>query len=116
MRTTLVRRTRTAHAFNGVRCSFHWYGPRRDAREWHAAAVRGIGDRLTIGERIAFYRARRGLTQTELANLVGYGPDWLSKIERGERPLRNAAAVDIDAFRADQAVATDQGLLDRYER
>ncbi len=48
-----------------------------------------MGDRLTIGERIAFYRARRGLTQVELANLVGRGPDWLSKIERGERPLRN---------------------------
>ena len=51
--------------------------------------MRGAGDRLTIGERLGFYRARRGLTQTELANLVGRGPDWLSKIERGERPLRN---------------------------
>jgi transcriptional regulator with XRE-family HTH domain len=51
--------------------------------------VRGAGDRLTIGERIAFYRARRGLTQTELANLVGRGPDWLGKIERGERAMRN---------------------------
>lgn len=49
--------------------------------------MRGAGDRLTIGERVAFYR--RGLTQTELANLVGPGPDWLSKIERGGRPLRN---------------------------
>jgi transcriptional regulator with XRE-family HTH domain len=117
--------------------------------------VREIDDRLTIGERIAIYRARRGLTQTELANLVGYGPDWLSKIERGERPLRNvevvdelarvlrvapgdllgqpfpphfvgrdefaavprnAATVDIDTFRADQAIAADQGLFDRYER
>jgi transcriptional regulator with XRE-family HTH domain len=117
--------------------------------------VRGIGDRLTIGERIAFYRARRGLTETELANLVGRGPDWLSKIERGERPLRNveilaelarvlrvtpgdllgqpfpphfvardefaagsrdAATVDVDTFRADQAIAADQGLLDRYEQ
>jgi transcriptional regulator with XRE-family HTH domain len=44
---------------------------------------------LTIGERIAFYRARRGLTQTELANLVGRGPDWPGKIERGERAMRN---------------------------
>jgi transcriptional regulator with XRE-family HTH domain len=52
-----------------------------------------MGDRLTIGERIAFYRARRGLTQTELANLVGRGPDWLSKIERGERPLRNVEVL-----------------------
>lgn len=59
------------------------------AGAWHAAAVRGMGDRLTVGERIAFYRARRGLTQTELAHLVGRGPDWLGKIERGERQLRN---------------------------
>lgn len=61
--------------------------------EWHAAPVRGLSDRLTVGERIAFYRARRGLTQTELANLVGRGPDWLSKIERGERPLRNVEVL-----------------------
>lgn len=54
--------------------------------------MRGYGDPLTVGERIAYYRARRGLTQTELANLVGRGPDWLSKIERGERKLRN---VDV---------------------
>lgn len=47
---------------------------------------------MTIGERIAYYRARRGLTQTELSNLVGRGPDWLSKVERGERRLRN---VDV---------------------
>jgi transcriptional regulator with XRE-family HTH domain len=52
-----------------------------------------MGDRLTIGERIAFYRARRGLTQVELANLVGRGPDWLSKVERGERPLRNVEVL-----------------------
>jgi transcriptional regulator with XRE-family HTH domain len=51
--------------------------------------VRGVGDQLSVGERIAFYRARRGLTQTQLANLVGRGPDWLSKIERGERAMRN---------------------------
>lgn len=51
-----------------------------------------MGDPLTVGERIAFYRSRRGLTQIELANLVGRGPDWLSKIERGERRLRN---VDV---------------------
>lgn len=42
-----------------------------------------------MGERIAFYRARRGYTQTQLSNLVGRRTDWLSKIERGERPLRN---------------------------
>jgi transcriptional regulator with XRE-family HTH domain len=55
--------------------------------------VRGADDRLTIGERVAFYRARRGLTQTELANLVGRGPDWLGKVERGERALRNVEVL-----------------------
>ncbi len=43
---------------------------------------------MTVGERIAFYRRRRGLTQTVLANLVGLSADWLSKIERGEREIR----------------------------
>lgn len=51
--------------------------------------VRGTSDHLSVGERVAFYRARRGLTQTQLANLVGRRTDWLSKIERGERQLRN---------------------------
>ncbi len=43
---------------------------------------------MTVGERIKFYRRRRGLTQEVLANLVGRKVDWLSKIERGEREVR----------------------------
>jgi transcriptional regulator with XRE-family HTH domain len=50
--------------------------------------VRGAGDQLSIGERIAFYRRRRGLSQVVLAHLVGRSEDWLSKIERGEREIR----------------------------
>jgi transcriptional regulator with XRE-family HTH domain len=50
--------------------------------------MRGAGDPLTVGERIAFYRRRRGLAQATLAGLVGRGEDWLSKIERGERDIR----------------------------
>lgn len=45
--------------------------------------MRGAGDPLTIGERIAFYRRRRGLSQATLAGLVGNGEDWLSKVEQG---------------------------------
>lgn len=41
-----------------------------------------------MGERIAFYRRRRGLSQVVLADLVGRSEDWLSKIERGEREIR----------------------------
>jgi len=50
--------------------------------------MRGAADHLSIGDRIAFYRARRGLTQAVLASLIGRSEDWLSKIERGERDIR----------------------------
>jgi transcriptional regulator with XRE-family HTH domain len=50
--------------------------------------MRGAGDHLSIGERVAFYRARRGLTQAVLAGLVNRSEDWLSKVERGERQIR----------------------------
>ena len=51
-------------------------------------SMRGFGDQLSIGERIAHYRARRGMTQSVLAGLVARSEDWLSKIERGERDIR----------------------------
>ncbi|ALE74214.1 XRE family transcriptional regulator [Pseudonocardia sp. EC080625-04] len=50
--------------------------------------MRGAGDEMQIGERIAFYRQRRGYTQSQLAGLVGRSTDWLSKIERGDRQIR----------------------------
>lgn len=49
------------------------------------SGMRAAGDHL--GERIAFYRRRRGLTQAVLAGLVGRSEDWLSKVERGEAPV-----------------------------
>ncbi|MQA16118.1 MAG: helix-turn-helix domain-containing protein [Pseudonocardiaceae bacterium] len=50
--------------------------------------MRGSGDAMSVGERIRFYRRRRRLTQSVLANLVGLSEDWLSKIERGERDIK----------------------------
>ena len=38
-----------------------------------------------IGERIAIYRNRRGMSQTVLAGLVGRSESWLSQVERGVR-------------------------------
>jgi transcriptional regulator with XRE-family HTH domain len=61
--------------------------------------MRGAGDQLSIGERIAFYRRRRGLSQAVLANLVGRTEDWLSKIERGEREIRRLDVL-VDLARA----------------
>lgn len=57
--------------------------------------MRGAGDHLTVGQRIAFYRGRRGLTQAVLAGLVGRSEDWLSKIERGDRSLRRVDTLSL---------------------
>ena len=50
--------------------------------------MRGAGDELSVGERIAFYRRRRGLTQATLGSLVGRSEEWVSSIERGRRQAR----------------------------
>lgn len=57
-------------------------------RNRYRVRMRGAGDQFSVGERISFNRRRRGLTQGVLAGLVGRSEDWLSKIERGERPVR----------------------------
>jgi transcriptional regulator with XRE-family HTH domain len=65
------------------------FATRRDAVfAARVIGMRGAGDHLSIGERVAFYRARRGLTQAQVAAMVSRSEDWLSKIERGERDLR----------------------------
>src|SRR3712207_4101262 len=64
--------------------------------------MRGIGQDLTVGERIAWYRRRRGMSQEVLAGIVGRTVDWLSKIENNKivldrlSVLRNVAdALDV---------------------
>ncbi|WP_335936602.1 helix-turn-helix domain-containing protein [Streptomyces sp. PTD5-9] len=44
---------------------------------------------LSTGERIRVLRESRGMTRPVLAELCGRGPDWLKKIETGERELRS---------------------------
>jgi transcriptional regulator with XRE-family HTH domain len=51
---------------------------------------------MAIGERIAIYRRRRGLTQLVLAALVGRSESWLSQVERGIRPVdRLSVLIEI---------------------
>jgi transcriptional regulator with XRE-family HTH domain len=59
--------------------------------------VKGAGDDLTVGERIAFYRSRRGLTQREMAGLVGRSEEWVSSIERGRRQVRRLDVLTVVA-------------------
>jgi transcriptional regulator with XRE-family HTH domain len=41
----------------------------------------------TIGERVAAYRRRRGLSQAALAGLIGRSESWLSQVERSVRSV-----------------------------
>ncbi|WP_237535316.1 helix-turn-helix transcriptional regulator [Streptomyces sp. SID3343] len=57
-----------------------------------------------MGERIEWLRTRRGMSRPVLAGLCGRGPDWLKKIESGERELRD--------YRLLLRVASALGLTD----
>lgn len=42
----------------------------------------------TIGENTRKYRTRAGLTQAELAEKVGVGTSFISRVERGQKRMR----------------------------
>ena len=46
-----------------------------------------------IGERIASYRRRRGLSQTVVAGLIGRSESWLSQVERGKRTVDSLSVL-----------------------
>ncbi|WP_329562092.1 helix-turn-helix domain-containing protein [Kitasatospora sp. NBC_01266] len=50
-------------------------------------------DGLSIGERIAWYRRRRGMSQEVLAGLVGRSTDWLSKVENDRIAMDRLAVI-----------------------
>ena len=53
---------------------------------------------MQIGERIAAYRKRRGMSQDALAGLVGMSRSWLSQVERGIHTVdRLSTLVDLAA-------------------
>jgi transcriptional regulator with XRE-family HTH domain len=64
--------------------------------------MRGMTEKMTIGERVAFYRRRRGLAQIVLAGLVARTEDWLSRVENNKIEIdrlsvirRIAEALDV---------------------
>lgn len=56
-------------------------------------AMRSSANQLSIGERVAFYRRRRGMTHATLAGLVGRTTSWLEKIENGRAPLDRVSVI-----------------------
>jgi transcriptional regulator with XRE-family HTH domain len=63
-----------------------------------------------IGERIAIYRHRRGISQAVLAGLVGRSESWLSQVERGARSVdRLSVLIDMaKVLKVDVATLTGQ--------
>ena len=50
---------------------------------------------LRIGDQVRSYRTRRGLTQEQLAHLIGRSERWLIDVERGEVDPRLSDAVAL---------------------
>jgi transcriptional regulator with XRE-family HTH domain len=55
--------------------------------------MRGMTDNLTIGERVAWYRRRRGMSQEVLAGLIGRTADWLQKAENNRIELDRLSVI-----------------------
>lgn len=53
-----------------------------------------MSDDLSIGERIAHFRRRRGLSQLALAARLGRSESWVSKVERGERRIDRLSVIE----------------------
>lgn len=70
-----------------------------------------------LGERIAYYRRRRGLSQVKLAGLLGRSESWVSQVERGVRPVdrisvlnevARALSVPVTELAPDALTSADQ--------
>jgi transcriptional regulator with XRE-family HTH domain len=60
------------------------------------AAYRGamrLHEDAPLGERVAYFRRRRGYSQVVLAGLVGKSDEWLSQIERGARDVDRLSVI-----------------------
>lgn len=55
--------------------------------------MRGRTDNLTSGERVDFYRRRRGMTQEVLADLVGHSADWVYRVENNRIELDRLSVI-----------------------
>jgi transcriptional regulator with XRE-family HTH domain len=55
--------------------------------------VRGMTNELTIGERVAWYRRRRGMSQEVLAAIVERTVDWVSKVENNRIELDRLSVI-----------------------
>jgi transcriptional regulator with XRE-family HTH domain len=63
-----------------------------------------MGRDMSIGQRVAWYRVRRGLTQEVLAGMVDRTSDWLGKVENGRANLERLSVIKALADALDVTV------------
>ncbi|WP_208616905.1 helix-turn-helix domain-containing protein [Streptomyces canus] len=69
-------------------------GERRPETPAEADGTAGLF--VALGKMVKLLRERKGLTQKEFGELVGYGPDAVSYMERGVRTLRPEVLIKAD--------------------
>ncbi|MGH8887921.1 MAG: helix-turn-helix domain-containing protein [Egibacteraceae bacterium] len=65
----------------------------------------------SVGERIAYWRRRRGLSQKVLAGLVGRSASWMTKVERGDRTVEKIVDKLSVLLALSYALKVDLGKL-----
>ncbi len=80
--------------------------------------MRGMTDHLTFGQRVRFYRERRGLLQRELGQLLNRSEDWVYRVESDRIPvnsiktqtdLADALRVHLEDLQGSPTLLADQG-------
>lgn len=72
-------------------------------------------ENLTVGERVAWYRRRRGMSQEVLAGLVGHTEDWLQRAETNRIHLDRLSVIRFLAEALDVSIGDligEPALLD----
>ncbi|MFI5834870.1 helix-turn-helix domain-containing protein [Micromonospora sp. NPDC051300] len=72
-------------------------------------------DDMTIGQRVAFYRRRRGLSQEVLAGLVGKTQEWLRKVETNRADLDRLSVIRAIAKALDVSLGDLIGAPSLFE-
>ena len=71
-------------------------------------------DSRSLGRRIAFFRARRGLSQKELGARLSRSESWVSQVERGVRRIDRMSVLESVASALDVPLgelAPDEGVV-----
>src|SRR4051794_39130612 len=79
--------------------------PLADRRQGRDRRGTGTEETPTFGERVAYHRKRRGLSQVELGRLIGWSESCVSQVERNTRKVDRMSVLELLAETLDMPVA-----------